>query len=587
MANRRSRIWFSLSLAVAAIYALLILQRAFAGDYVVQDDVRQHVFWMQRFRDPQLFPNDLIADYFQSIAPWGYTQFYRLFAAIGIQPLLLSKLLPVGLNIVTAAYAFGVGMQLLPVPFAGFLASLLTTQVLWTHDDVVSATPRAFLPPLFLAFVYYLLRRDRPSASKSFLLSASLLPCLVAIGLEGLFYPQYVLVFAGIALLQLVNWRQGRLRLSQEKQDYLFVGACLAVSFLVLLPIALSDSVYGAVISEAAARQSPEFGENGRNQFFLSNATQFWLWADRSGLFPSFHPYSLLVGFLLPLVWLLARRYPTRFPLGQRITPKINLLWQITAVAIVLFGAAHALLFKLYLPSRYTAYTLRFVLVFATAIVLALLLDGLWEWLRRQEHDLRQQTQLLSYQKALVWGITVLLGSALLFYPAYTKRHAGDSYFVGEATKLYHFFEQQPKDVRIASLTREADNLPTFADRSVLVSREYGLSYQTGYLRQFRRRAIDLINAQYSLDPIALDAFIQTYRIDFWLLDRQESFATESLQKSWIRQYPDAFQTALTHVQQGTPVLKRLARPCTVIRDRDLQVLSAKCILKKIMSQRQ
>ena len=118
MANRRSKIWLSLSLAVAAIYALLMLQRAFAGDYVAQDDARQHVFWMQRFRDPQLFPNDLIADYFQSIAPWGYTQFYRLFAAIGVQPLLLSKLLPVGLNIVTAAYAFGVGMQLLPVPFA-------------------------------------------------------------------------------------------------------------------------------------------------------------------------------------------------------------------------------------------------------------------------------------------------------------------------------------------------------------------------------------------------------------------------------------------------------------------------------------
>jgi hypothetical protein len=579
MANRRSIIWFSLSLLVAAIYALLILQKAFAGDYVVQDDVRQHVFWMQRFSDPQLFPNDQIADYFQSIAPWGYTQFYRLFAAIGVQPLLLSKLLPVGLSLVAAAYAFGVGMQLLPVPFAGFLASLLTTQVLWTHDDVVSATPRAFLPPLFLAFLYYLLCRDRPPASKATHLTVSLLPCLGAIGLEGLFYPQYVLVFAGVALLQLVNWQQGRLRLSQKKHDYQFVGACLGVAFLVLLPIALSHSAYGAVISEAAARQSPEFSENGRNQFFLSNGTQFWLWADRSGLFPSFHPYSLLIGFLLPVVLLIAHRYPTRFPLIQRISPKINLLWQITAVAIALFCAAHALLFKLYLPSRYTAYTLRFVLVFATAIVLALWLDALW-------HGLRRQSQPPSHQKVLVWSITLLLSVALLFYPSYTKRHAGDSYFVGDATKLYRFFAQQPKDVMIASLTKEADNLPTFAARSVWVSREYGLSYQVEYLQEFRKRAIALINAQYSLDPAVLSAFLQTYGIDFWMLDRRSSFAAESLQKSWIRQYPVPFQTALTHIQQGTPVLKTLMRPCTVIRDRDLQVLSAKCILKKIMNQK-
>ncbi len=577
MENRRSRLWLGLSLGLAAIYALLVLQRAFATDYVVQDDGRQHVFWMQRFVDPQLFPNDLIADYFQSIAPWGYTQFYRLFAAIGVQPLLLSKLLPIGLSLVSAAYAFGVGMQLLPVPCVGFLASLLTTQLIWTHDDVVSATPRAFLPPLFLAFVYYLLRRDRQTGAKSFWQRASLLPCLGAIVLEGLFYPQYVLVFAGVALLQLVNWRQGKLRLVQEKRDYQFVGACLILAFLVLLPIALSHSAYGSVISGAESRQSPEFAEGGRNEFWLSNAAQFWLWADRSGLFPAFHPYSLAIGLLLPLILLLARRYPTRFPLGQRVSSKINLLWQITAVAIALFCVAHALLFKLYLPSRYSAYTLRFVLVFATAIGLALLLDALWHWLR-------QQSQPQSYQRWLVWGITLLLGSALLFYPAYTKHHAGESYFAGNAAKIYRFFAQQPKDVMIASLTREADNLPTFARRSVLVSREYGLSYQVGYLRQFRRRAIDLINAQYSLDPVALNAFIQSYRIDFWLLDRQTSFAAESLQKSWIRQYPDAFQTALAHVQQGTPVLETLARPCTVVRDRDLQVLSAKCILKRIMA---
>ena len=575
MGNQRSKLWLSLSLGLAAVYALLVLQKAFAADYVVQDDVRQHVFWMQRFVDPQLFPNDLIADYFQSIAPWGYRQFYRLFAAIGVQPLLLSKLLPVGLSLISAAYAFGVGMQLLPVPFAGFLASLLTAQLLWTHDDVVSATPRAFLPPLFLAFLYYLLRRDRP-APKAFL-AAALLPCLGTIALEGLFYPQYVLVFAGVALLQLVSWRQGKLRLSQEKQDYQFVGVCLGVAALVLLPIALSHSAYGSVISGVESRQSPEFAEGGRNEFWVSNAAQFWLWADRSGLLPAFHSYLLAIGLLLPLILWLAHRYPTRFPLAQRVSPKIDVLWQITAVAIALFCAAHLLLFKLYLPSRYSGYALRFVLVFATAIGLAIVLDALWHWLR-------QQPQPQIYQRSLVWGATLLLGSALLFFPAYTKDQARDSYFVGDAAKIYRFFAQQPKDVMIASLTREADNLPTFAGRSVLVSREYGLSYQVGYLWQFRRRAIELINAQYSLDPVALDAFIQTYRIDFWLLDRQTSFAAKSLQKSWIRQYPDAFQAALTHLQQGTPVLETLARPCTVVRDRDLQVLSAKCILKRNMA---
>ncbi|NEQ28184.1 MAG: hypothetical protein F6K28_56225, partial [Microcoleus sp. SIO2G3] len=74
--------WFSLSLAFAAVYSTMWLQQAFSSEYVVQDDARQHVFWMRRFLDPELFPNDLIADYFQSVAPWGYTTLYKLFASV-------------------------------------------------------------------------------------------------------------------------------------------------------------------------------------------------------------------------------------------------------------------------------------------------------------------------------------------------------------------------------------------------------------------------------------------------------------------------------------------------------------------------
>lgn len=50
------RFWFSLSMTFAAIYGTLALQKAFSGEYVVQDDARQHVFWMRRFLDPELFP---------------------------------------------------------------------------------------------------------------------------------------------------------------------------------------------------------------------------------------------------------------------------------------------------------------------------------------------------------------------------------------------------------------------------------------------------------------------------------------------------------------------------------------------------
>jgi hypothetical protein len=559
--------WFCLSLMFAAICAFLILQRAFEGEYVVQDDARQHVFWMQRFTDPQLFPNDLIADYFQSLAPWGYTYLYRSLAAIGVDPLLLSKLLPVPLSLVAAAYAFGVGMQLLPVPLTGFVASLLTTQVLWTHDDVVSATPRAFLPALFMAFLYYLLKRQETRS-----LWKAIAPCIVAIVLEGLFYPQYVLVFAGIIVLQLVVWQQGRLRLSSGRRDYLFCGICLVVAFLVLLPTALSNSEYGSVISGATARQLLEFSDIGRSQFFVDDPLEYWLWADRSGIFPAFRPQFLAIGFLLPLLLGWARYAPAQIPLRQQMSPKTGILLQIILVSFFLFFAAHGLLFKLYLPSRYTNYTLRFVLVFAAAITVTLLLNALWS------HQHRART----YRRALVWGITIALCGGLIFYPSYAKSQARESYSEGDEPQVYQFFAQQPKQIRIASVVRAADNIPTFAGRSLFVGREYALSYHTGYGQQMRQRAIATIQAQYSLEPKPLVDFIQTHRIDFWILDREESFQPRQLQKAWIRQYPQAFRQAIRHLRQGTPVLKKMIRPCTVSRDKDLQVLSTACILQEI-----
>jgi hypothetical protein len=197
------------SLLFAAICGALGLKKAFRGEYVVQDDARQHVFWMQRFLEPELFPHDLIADYFQSVAPPGYPALYRLMARIGRHPLLFNKLLAAVLGPVTTAYCFGLCVQIFPIPATGFIAASQLNQNLWMTFDLVSATPRAFAYPLFLAFLYYLSRR-------------SLLPCLAAIALQGLFYPRTAFISAGVLFLQPWKWEGSRPRLSGNRRDYLF-----------------------------------------------------------------------------------------------------------------------------------------------------------------------------------------------------------------------------------------------------------------------------------------------------------------------------------------------------------------------------
>ncbi|MGL5192685.1 MAG: hypothetical protein ACRC8Y_03630, partial [Chroococcales cyanobacterium] len=209
--------WFSLSLTVAAVYGIGGLQQAFSADLVVQDDARQHVFWMQRFLEPGLFPNDLIADYFQSVAPAGYALFYRAIAAVGIAPLLLSKLLPPLLGLITTAFCFGVTMELFPVPIAGFMASVLLNQSLWMQDGLISATPKAFVYPLFLPFLYYFLHKNSLATG-------------ICIALLGLFYPQYVLIVAVILLLQAVAYKPGKIQINLSSQNFRFLGANLMIA---------------------------------------------------------------------------------------------------------------------------------------------------------------------------------------------------------------------------------------------------------------------------------------------------------------------------------------------------------------------
>lgn len=562
--SRPSQIfWFCLSLTVAALYALLVLQDAFRTPYTVQDDARQHVFWMRRFLDPTLFPNDLIADYFESVAPWGYTQLYRLLAISGIDPLVANKLLPPLLGLTATAYGFGVTLQLFPVPFAGFLAAVMLNQVFWSHDDITSATPRAFMVPLFLAFLYYLLRRN-------------LWGVVAAIALEGLFYPQYVFVFAGILLLQLVSWEavpgQGwRFQVSTKRADLLLCGIGLLVAFVVLLPYALADNPYGPVLTVAEAKTIPEFFTEGRGRFFLTDPWLFWLSGNRSGVFPTFKPPLMGLAIALPWLW----RYPARFPLVQQ-TRNLGLLLRIVAVAFGLFFAAHALLFKLHLPSRYTGYTLRFVLVFAAAIALTVLLDAGLRWLTAAASTpprwLRQIT---------VGGLAAIVAAALLLYPRYIGDFPADEYRVGRSPNVYEFFAQQPKDILIASLLDEADFLPTFSNRSILFGREYAIPYHKAYGAAIRQRANALIRAQYTTNPAELNRFLQTYGVDFWLISRN-AFRPAALKGLNLRQYPDAVAAAQTHLQQGIPVLATLINQCANLQDGALLVLNADCIQRAI-----
>ena len=555
--------WFWLSLTFSTIYAWLGSRLAFSGAYVVQDDARQHVFWMRRFLDSTLFPGDLMADYFQSTAPPGYAAIYRAIAAVGIDPLLLSKILPLILALIATGYCFGVCLQLLNVPFAAFVSTLLLNQNLWLQDDLVSGIARAFVYPIFLAFLYYLLKASRSAPS-----IVSLLPLLVTIALEGLIYPQLVFIMAGVLLLQGLRWQNG-LRLAP---NWRISAIGLAVAFVVMLPYAIESSAFGPVVTVTEARSMAEFQPQGRTRLFVPNLWEYWFTEERSGLFRWIMPLCILSVPLLP--WLL--RQPDRFPLVREVR-QIGILVRVAIVSLSMFLAAHALLFTLYLPSRYSQNTLQIITALSGAIATVILLDGLLRWAKSAN------------QPIAAIALTGALAGTLLFSPYLWEFPKQTRVFsIGAYPGLYEFLAAQPKDILVASLAREADNIPTFAQRSILTSREYSIPYHKGYYQQIYQRTDDLIRAQYSPNRAAVKALIDKYGVDFWLVDRRYAArpipannAGEIRITRWLSQFQSTPEVTAQIDRGATPFVRRSINRCSVWKQDDLVLLSAQCMINR------
>ena len=548
MTNKKYYFWLLLSIVTSIIFSFSGLKLAFTSIYTVQDDARQHVFWMHQFNDPNLFNNDLIANYFSSVAPLGYKSLYWLANFIKIEPFIFNKILPVIIGICATIYIFLVCLEILPVPFAGFIAALLLNQNLWMLDDLVSGTPRAFIYPLFLAFIYYLLRRN-------------LFLCLLVIILQGLFYPQVVLISSAIL----------GVKLCRDHSLRFFSSTGLILAIFILGIYALQTSEFSQVINLETARSLPEFYSQGRNSFFLDNKISFWLTAQRSGFFPREWQYFLLssFGLCLPILKL----YPHRFPLSTKINNNIEIIWQIFLASVLMFALAHLFLFKLHLPSRYSQHTLRILIALVDGMAVAIIFNGITKNIGKYKKQLK--------------SLIIVTIVTLLLYPTYAVQVYDYrlGYQTGTAIKLYDFLQQQPKDILIASLSKEADFIPSLAKRSVLTAEEYSIPYHLDYYQQIRQRTQDLIRAQYGDNFIEPKKFIAKYHIDFWLIDKT-AFTVEYLQNNnWLKQFKTETERASALLQEDKQsALLTTIDKCNILTETDLILLDTKCIVKAIRS---
>jgi len=440
-------VWLILSLIAAAFGGLTGVAEAFSAAHVIQDDARQHVVWALRYIDPDVFPSDPVADYFASVAPLGYTTLYRIAAALGLDAVLASKLLPMVLGLIFATYGYLIGCRLAGAPAAGFLVSWTLTENAWLMDNLSSATPRAFLYPLFAAFLFYLLRRSGWGVA-------------VTVFLLGLFYPQMGLIAAGLSTLSLFRLSGLRPKLRRDPQSRRVAAFGLAAAILVLAPYALKSGAYGPVIPLDMAREMPEFQHGERAAMFDSDTWRFWTCGTRSGLFPiewcqlqdktiggmpaTVVPLAALILIIILPAYLRAR---VGGPIAGRVGDGIYVLPRLLLVSLVLFACAHLLLFRLHLPNRYAEHSIRFAFDIAFGIGVYLLALKALDWAKVARWPMRTV------------GVAALVTIALMVValPIVSVFVGDRGYTAGQHDALYRFLRDTPKGTTVASLEPEAD----------------------------------------------------------------------------------------------------------------------------------
>ncbi len=468
------------ALISGAIFVLAHFQ-ALTHPYIINDDVRQQIYWMQQWQDPALFRGDFLSGYARAYVPWGVKGLYWL-ASWWVSPLYFSKLLPGGLFVFLAVCLFRIGVNLSDRRLGWMMVAVFWLMPFFL-DNLSGGLSRSFAAPL-LALFWLGWQEQRP-----WVMSAALL-------LQALFIPYIFLVAAPAAMLAWLLARLGRDRpppFPAQVGHFILLG--IGAALVMAMNLQFSAAGYGPLVSAREMVNHPEFYTQGRYRI-LPESSLLWELISPWEFIPPFREWGLVAGILtcaglLTLLAVGVRRldWPTW---GQRLKPAGYLL----LASLLLYLLARLFLLKLFVPDRYLIYTLNLF----NCLVLAL---GLRAALRVERWP--RHLAILALVAAACLGAWRLEGVGLKDYSAYSK--------------LYAALGSTPKDALIAGHPNLMDNIPTFACRRALAIYKLAHPWSKGYWQKLQPRLHDLFNAYYAADPNEVVAFCRKYNIAFLIVD--------------------------------------------------------------------
>ncbi|MDD9897554.1 MAG: hypothetical protein OXU45_01000 [Candidatus Melainabacteria bacterium] len=465
---------FLLAIAIGLLAASFVVGPVLTDDTVVQDDFRQSMFWVWRFWDPELFPNDFIA----SVYSGGFDRLPLLWIIYKIAPAFTGSL--VGFTkfaaIILAGFTTAVGylfyerLSERQAPALAFALLLATT--LWCTDHLSAMYARSFI------WICVLLVMWLKQAGKDWWASLATLASLFISPIA------FLICFAIEGFDLILNKRDQLFEFGAKSQSsWLVINAAVVLLVYKVLPLTtkglpFADSEW---YTTEELKTLPEFLPGGRHPIFGSSLWDGSWWNNEHwGLGIGFLKISNVLLWALGLALLYLVVYRNKHKIEGLFTGMpACLLYS----SLALYVAAQVLFPLLYMPSRFLGIPLLLVSLITLVTVSDFILSDVVD------------TFLSKYpaEKKVYLTSTLLMLVASVYWFHFSRPQNQYTRYVKMNKGVADIYRNLPKDAMIAGhpLLPDINLASAIAKRSVFMSYEHSTpSFNKQVLAEVRRRNV-------------------------------------------------------------------------------------------------
>ena len=523
MQPNEKRIPHTLIVAAAAMAVYMIAHwQAFRSPFVINDDVRQQIFWMQQWLEPNIYPNDYLAGYARDYVSWGVIAIYRV-ASVFMDPLQFTKVLTGILFVLSALLIYCLCLEL-----RDDLAALMGVCIYFLFGlflgEMSGGLPRAFAFPLLIGYLCLLARKHLLLAAITVLVQSIFIPYIFLLCLTThLFYLAH-LIGRSLVRHEADDSKTPTVRIAIQFIP-LTIGACL----MMLKYVVFKSPRFGSLVGMQEIAGKIEYTAVGRYEVlrpFHKELIEHWTFIlpfHEWGPIAGWCSFAAVVGLA---VFAISRPRKNIYPGAFRV------FVYLMAASFILYVLSCSIPLKLFIPARYLEYSLTVFYCICLAACLKIVIDHL---------NLKRIVFPWLFLFLTLLGALRLHNVELFDYSAYSP--------------LYRFFDSTPVDAVVAGHPEVMDNVMTFSRRKAFVTYKLSHAWIQPYWSVIKQRTYDLFDAYYSNSAEQIRNFCKRNGIGY-IVVREEDFSEQRLREGKVYFQPfGSYIAEITRSRAGFAIL--------------------------------